>query len=382
MAKQLLRNVRLWASTVDTGFTSENCFEVQVQDDLSWSQGTSTSTVELSEAGATPDRGSAEFNDSLDPVDWNFSTYIRTYIKEYDPDGTPDNGDEENHKLTTDSILWQGLSSGSAYAPHTGSNGVTTDETEMKVDFLDNAHHELLKLNFFILADKVWYKIAGVQVGEAVLSNDITAIGATAWSGQGTSFERLDSEPTDLINNATNIDCALSAPYIKNKLTVIQVEDNDSNTVYKVPITGGSITISNNITYLTPSTLSCLDVPIGSFTGAFSVEGEFTAYLDDQVGGTADLMDDLVTARKVTNSFTVSVIMGGKYAAGAPAAVLVLKNAQMRIPTPTTEDVLSVALGFKGIPSNFGSAVSDELVLGFSDNYTEAQIDAFITANT
>lgn len=377
MAKQLLRNVRLWASTVETGFTTENSFEIQVQDDLSWSQGTSTSTVELSEAGETPDRGSAEFNDSLDPVDWNFSTYIRTYEVTFDPDGV-----NEQRKLTTDSMLWQGLSSGSAYAPNTATNGVTSNTTEMKVDFLDNAHHELLKLNFFILADKLWYKITGVQVGEAVLSNDITAIGATAWSGQGTSFVRLDSEPTDLIDNSTNIDCALTAPYVKNKLTVIQVENNDDNKVYKVPITGGSITISNNITYLTPSTLSCLDIPIGSFTGSFSVEGELTAYLDDQVGGTADLMDDLVTARAVTNSFTVSVIMGGKYAAGAPAAVLVLKNAQMRIPTPSTEDVISVALGFKGIPSNFGSAVSDELAIGFADDYTTTTIDAFITDNT
>ncbi|QZI88437.1 hypothetical protein SIPHO082v1_p0160 [Vibrio phage 294E48.1] len=245
----------------------------------------------------------------------------------------------------------------------------------MIVDFTDNSHHELLKLNIYVLADKIWYLISEGQVGEAASSNDITAIGETAWSGQGTTMTKLPSAPF-IETDVTSVDCTLAAPYIKNKLTILKVKDNTSMKVYSVPITGGSVTISNNVTFLTPSTLSCLDVPIGSFTGTFSVEGEMSAYLDDKVGGTAELMDDIIAARAVTNDFEISVVMGGEYAAGAPACVIHLSNAQVRIPEINTDDVLGVSVSFKGIPTDFDTG--DEVLIGMSPTYTTAQIAQFI----
>lgn len=362
MAVQLLRNTRLWVSTVTTGHDTTNTFEIQVGDDLSYSQSNASSTVEITEAGPTPLRGTAEFNDSLEPAAWSFSTYIRSY----------EDGDLD--KFLPDAILWHALASGSAF-DKTNSNGLEANATNTLVKFTDNGHHELLKIQIYLLVDNVWFHLEDAQVNEASISNEITEIGATAWSGEASLLTRLGSQPFDPAT-VSSVDCNLSASYIKNKLTVLRIKDNSDDTTYDVPITGGSITFTNNITYLTPTTLSCLDVPIGSFTGAFAVTGEVTAYLNDKAGGSADLLQDLLDDKSVTNSFEIAIIMGGESAAGNPAAVIVIPTAQMRIPTVESADVIGTTINFTGIGSDYGAG--DECYLGFSDEYTTTEIDNLI----
>ena len=48
---------------------------------------------------------------------------------------------------------------------------------------------------------------------------------------------------------------------------------------YDINITGGSITIANNVTYVTPETLGVIDKSIGSFTGARTITGNFDLLL-------------------------------------------------------------------------------------------------------
>jgi hypothetical protein len=86
----LIRDSRVFFTTnVDTfgvvqssGFLSGaygtgNTWEIQVQDGFSFSQNTTTETVTLNEAGATPNRGQRNFNTALEAVDFSFSTYMR-----------------------------------------------------------------------------------------------------------------------------------------------------------------------------------------------------------------------------------------------------------------------------------------------------------------
>ena len=372
MAVQLLRNTRLWVSTALTGHDKSNTWEIRVQDDLSFSQTNTSTDIEVSEAGAKPNRGSARFNDALDPAEWSFSTYITPYL--FDPNGTPGSSGDE-YKLTPDAILWQALCSGSAYDP-TSTNGVSSNSTNMTVDFLDSQYHELLKFHVYMLVDKVWYVIENAQVAEGSISNDIEAIGTMSWAGQGTELKELSTVPflSDAVNS---VDCNLSAAYIRNKLTILKVKDNDTSKVYDIPITGGSITFNNNVTFLTPSTLACLDVPIGSFTGSLSIEGSMTAYLDDRVGGTTELLNDLLSKKAVTTDFEVAVVMGGSYATPGPAAVVVVPHAQLNIPNIESADVIGSSFDFKAMSSDF--ATGDQAFLGFSDTYTTTQIDKLIS---
>ena len=365
MSVQLLRNTRVFLSTVKTGHAPANTFEIQVGDDLSFSQSTSSSSIEVNEAGASPQRGSATFNDSLDPAEWSFSTYLRSYE---DEESTP-------NKFVPDALLWHALASGSAFDKTTVA-GLSANPTNTLVKFTDNGHHELTKLQIYLLVDNLWYHIQDGQVGSASISNEITDIGMTAWSGQGTLLTKLAVAPFIVATDATLVDCSSTASYIRNKLTILRLKDNSNDKEYTVPLTGGSVEFNNNITYLTPNTLSCLDVPIGSFTGAFSVSGNVTAYLSSASAGTADLLGDLLADRAVTNSFEIALIMGGVSAVAAPAVVIVLPTAQLGIPNISSADVIGTEISFTGVGTDFGTG--DEVFIGMSNEYTTIQVDKLI----
>ena len=81
MALNLTRDAKVYMSTVDTGWTTADTWEIKVLDGFSFSQSTSTQEVTLNEAGAAPNRGQKVFNTALDPVDVSFSTYVRPYIE-------------------------------------------------------------------------------------------------------------------------------------------------------------------------------------------------------------------------------------------------------------------------------------------------------------
>jgi len=81
MALNLARDAKVYLSTVNTGWTPLNTWEIKVLDGFSFSQSTSTQEVTLNEAGAAPNRGQKVFNTALDPVDFSFSTYVRPYIE-------------------------------------------------------------------------------------------------------------------------------------------------------------------------------------------------------------------------------------------------------------------------------------------------------------
>lgn len=363
MSVQLLRNTRVFLSTVKTGHATTNTFEVQVGDDLSFSQSTSSSSIEVNEAGAAPQRGTAQFNDSLDPAEWSFSTYLRSYA------------DTDGDKFVPDALLWHALASGSAFDKSTTA-GLQANSTNTLVKFEDNGHHELTKIQIYLLVDNLWYHIEDGQVGSASISNEITDIGMTAWSGQGTLLTKLDAAPFTIATDATLVDCASTASYIRNKLTVLRIKDNSNDKSYTVPLTGGSVEFNNNITYLTPTTLSCLDIPIGSFTGAFSVTGNVTAYLSAASAGTAELLGDLLAERAVTNSFEVAIVMGGVSAQAAPATVIVLPTAQLGIPTISSADVIGTEITFTGVGTDFSTG--DEVYIGMSNEYTLTQVNKLI----
>lgn len=375
MGVQLLRNTRLWVTTAgkqpDGSFATPqaaNTWEVLIQDDFSFNQDGNTTDITLNEAGPKPTRGSARYNDSLNPADWSFSTYLRPY-----EDST------QSVVLTPDYALWHSLASGSPL-DLSNEEGVEANSTNMLVRFTDNQFHELNSVTLYYLVDTQWYRIEEVQINQAEISIDIDGIGLTNWTGQGTRITPLG---TNAPFAHTTPDFTLSdeicigASYIRNKLTTLYVRDNEDLSTYNIPITGGTITINNNITYLTPSTLSKLDIPIGSFTGSFEVTGSLEAYLrtrdtGDTQDAAAELLAKLITARDITNSFTIGIEMGGRSSAGQPGVVAVMPRAHVSIPTTETADVLGTTIEFRGIPSNLSAG--DEIYLGMAPQYTSDQI--------
>ncbi|UVD42287.1 tail fiber protein [Klebsiella phage GZ8] len=367
MSVQLLRNTRIFVSTVTTGFTKANTQEILVQDDVSWSQDSNSTDITLNEAGPKPTRGSQRFNDSLNAAEWSFSTYILPY-------------DDAGKQILPDYLLWHGLSTGAA-VNLAGTTGVFQNATNLVVNFKDNGYHELAMLNIYILTDSSWSVIRNCQVGQAEVNVDIDDIGRVTWSGNGTRLETLSAQPFD--PKTIGIDDALYAKiqssYIKNKLTILKLKNNATGgKTYNIPITGGSFTMNNNVTYLTPNIMSRVDVPIGSFTGSFELTGSLTAYMNDAANGSIQLYKDLVSDLKAVNDFEVAIILGGEYDTARPAAVLVAKHANLNIPSIETDDVLGVSIEFKAIPTQMDAG--DEGYLGFSSKYTKTSIAKLISS--
>lgn len=137
---------------------------------------------------------------------------------------------------------------------------------------------------------------------------------------------------------------------------------------YTVALTGGTLTINNNITFLTPEALGVVNQPCGHFTGQLQISGNMTAYLKTgNTGDTADLLNDLLTYSTGANAsadptkFALDINMGGA-APGSPwnrpLVQFSMPAAHLVIPTINIEDVVSVDIPFTALPYD-SSGVAD-----------------------
>lgn len=133
---------------------------------------------------------------------------------------------------------------------------------------------------------------------------------------------------------------------------------------YGVTLTGGSITISNNMSFLTPEVLGVVNVPLGHVTGTRTVSGSFTCYLDEATNGSIDLYQDLLNATTtVTNRFELQFFVGGRgsnpaYPAG-PGVMIDMGQCHLEIPTINIDDVIGFEVNFTALPSNISG--TDEI---------------------
>lgn len=368
MAINLSRNTRVWLSTVTSGHNNSNTFEIPVQDGYTLSQSTSTQDITVEETGATPSRGSARFNSSLDPVEWAFTTYTCPYI-----------GADSNHYLV-DMLLWHGLADAAAPDLENAASNVHGTATEFNCSFAGNGAHVLTKLYLYFQIDNVVYLVKDVQVGQAEISVDISDLAQVAWSGSGTTYEKITapafiaggagSYDTDAPVSDTFVGIPSNKKYLVNKLTTISFESDvsGSNLHYSMPITSGNITINNNVTYLTPSTLAEVDQAVGSFTGTFDVSGSLEAYLKSggagtsgDPAGTQELLEGMLgNLNQITNTTNITINVGGPTGARISYA---MPQAHIAVPTLSVEDVISTSVEFKALGTDDCLLSGDEIAI-------------------
>ena len=363
MALNLIRNSRVFFTTnldssnrvAATGFTNTNTFEIQVQDGFSFSQNTGTETITLNEAGSAPVRGQRSFNTSLEPVDWSFSTYIRPKLEE---GATTTLGpDADDYVGCEESVLWNALAGktdiGGANPGWVATVGVSPVST---VAFGNSNVHQLFAFGLIILFDDVTYVIDNCAVDSNTIDFGLDAIASCQWAGKGTTMRSLAKTTVASANGAfsggltgaTSKQKDTTAKYIANKLSYMAIASlayGGLNAVtYTVPITGGSISINNNLTYLTPANLGVVNEPITYFTGTRAISSNVTAYLKTGANESSTLLSNVLAAAatNVDNKFAVTVSLGGQSA--TTRVDLVMPTAMLTIPTITSEQVISTAI--------------------------------------
>lgn len=360
MAVNLIRNSRVFFTTnvdsqgrvkagayKDAGslFSETNTFEIQVLEGMTFSQNTTIDTVTLNEAGAAPARGQRSFNTALEPLDFSFSTYLRPF----------NNG---TNVTAEEAYLWNAFAGSIAIGT---ANAAWTNGNPATLSVANSNKHQLQAFGLIIIFDDLAYVLDNCALDTATIDFGIDAIANIQWAGKGSLIRQLSiaaGAPASAQVPLTGSDLATgtndakeknsTAKYITNKLTVLQVNDtiNDfTGSDYTVPITGGNITLSNNLTYLTPANLGVVNLPITYFTGTRSVSGTLTAYLRSGASNTGGLLNGLLAnaANEIDPDYAINIQMGG---ASGTHVDLKIPAAMLQIPTVNTEQVISTTITF------------------------------------
>lgn len=402
-------------------------WEIPVLDGFSFSQATNSSEITLNEmesSAGVSRRGRRAFNDSLAPGEWSFSTYVRPFTAAGASQGTG-SADAAAEVHAVEEVLWALMAGADNYTSSKydkgGTDVLVPAGSEMNINFDSSNVAQLSTFNlYFVLgnANRTVMKLEGCVVGEASLDFDIDGIATIAWSGnaanvldftgstiEATSAPAFDANTKDgseiavgdvfldtdnghklqivtvkpgsgtvSLGSYVNEAITTTTNFIRNRLTVLTVtpttRDPDSDgtpeleTNYSLTLTGGNVTISNNITFITPEEIGTVNVPIGHVTGTRSVSGSFTCYLTEDTStanASRDFFEDLrAITNVVTNSFALVFKVGGASGTGLE---LNMATSHVEIPTHSIEDVISLETNFQALPSTIDG--TNELTLKY-----------------
>lgn len=137
--------------------------------------------------------------------------------------------------------------------------------------------------------------------------------------------------------------------YITNKLSTASLQlgiAGSGNTNYVIPLTGGTITVANNINYVTPANIGVVNQPIGYYTGTRAITGNLTAYLRTGTSSTSALLSALLTGAATTTEtkYELGVQIGG--AATATRVEILASGCSLQIPAINSQSVLATTINF------------------------------------
>jgi len=345
-------------------------YDLPVLDGFSFSQATNTSEIMLNEAQSAAGvsrRGRAMFNDSYAPVEWSFSTYMMPFTSAGGTQGTSGKADatDGDHREVSEA-LW------AMFFGQTVNAGVVSDATNLDIvqSTANKATVGVFDL-YFVLgasqaataynystgatsADQMVYKISDCSVGESSFDFDLDGIATVNWSGNGkliTEHAGLNATSTSIYEGVSN-----TSGFIRNRISDLTLsgDASGSSVTYVTTLTGGNITMSNNLTYLTPETLGVVNQPLGHVTGSKSIGGNFTCYLDN-AGSTssAEFYEDIVEATSdIQNSFSLLFDIG---ASEIPYVKIQMPTCHLEVPSHSIEEVISMETNFHALPSDFDS---------------------------
>ena len=276
-------------------------------------------------------------------------------------------------------------------------------------------------------AGRLIYKLENAVVNEAAIDFDIDGIATVAWSGMAGQIKEVQADTTDAdtiaagkyhADNTSPVTGSHGAGaiwidtndsdrfyinptagnnwwaaidegttdtgnFIRNRLTQLTlapetnfqsdtrfsspVSATDSyEAAYSVALTGGNVTISNNISYLTPEELGKVNQPIEHITGSRTITGSATCYLassDAATNRSRDLFADLVSdVNTVINKFAITLQVGGTDTT-KPRFEISIPTAHLEIPNHSIEDVISLETNFHGLGT--GLSEGDEVTLKY-----------------
>jgi hypothetical protein len=439
----LSRNTKVYytINQATTGYGDHNTAEIQVLNGYTFSQGTDQQTIQITEAGATPNRGQRSFNTKLNPVDWKFSTYVRpqknaaTAAATLSAAGTVTlitvAGVVTNAEILTTFASGTSLATSGTLCTIAGFTGTSTpcnSTTPIPIKKVGAAYtwavpvtaiagaqagtgtltpvgtvtapeaylwnalvspqslfgsgvtqpwvigttsaslvttasnvHQLAPFALIFKIDNTYYKVANCALNMAEVNFGIDQIAQVSWTGFGTSYASFESTLAQATEIAGLAVADTTADFITNKLSTVSLGTGlraaitgttgsvnaTATPTYSIAITGGQISINNNLNYLTPENIGVVNQPIGYFTGTRAVTGNLTAYL--RTGGTTEtgnLLTAVIAAAATSadNSYSMILNMGGGLS--ATHVEFPFDGVMLQVPSIDVQDVVSTTINF------------------------------------
>ena len=398
------RDTKLYAAFKDKDGAYKVAYELPILDGFGFSQANNTSEITLAEMESSTGvsrRGRRLFNDSLAPAEWNFSTYVRPFV----------DGSSNTHAV--EEVLWAQMAGADEYSTpdfisEKFSNGkvTTSDATDLNISFAQSNRATLQPMDLYFVmetssTDPLIYKLEDAAVNEATINFEVDGIAMIEWSGFAKDIKDItadvtvaSSEPVSPTDGDVFLDSAndllfhiaeagtfieatddgidSTTNFIRNRITSMTLLPADTSTfpgdgssgdgsLYNITLTGGSITITNNLEYLTPETIGVVNLPIENVTGARTITGTvncYAVYNDTSNGGTStDLFNDMkatAALEKVVNEFALVINVGGT-SPNTPRLKLNMPKCHLEIPAHTIEDVISFETNFHALGTDISS---------------------------
>ena len=363
------RDTKLYAHMpLSAAATKSTYFELPVLDGFSFTQATNATEITLNQAQSTGGvslRARQMFNDSYAPAEWSFSTYMAPYTSAGGTKATNGRGSAtDGAHCEVSEAMW------AMFFDQTCNGALTSDGTDLSISPANSNKATIGVFDLYFVmggasvayssgkpasaysdGNQKIYKIADCSVNEFSFDFDIDGIATVNWSGMGkiiTEESALDlSSSTALITEGvTN-----TTGFIRNRVSDLTLSGDvsGSSVTYVTSLTGGNITGSNNLTYLTPETIGVVNQPLGHVTGTRSIGGNVTCYLDNDSNGSAELFEDAIEATTdITNSFSFAFDIG---AGATPYLNLTMPTCHIEVPTIMIDDVISLETNFHALPS-------------------------------
>jgi len=355
MALQFTRNAKVYVELLDAADVGQSpaptqvaIWQLGVLTGFSFSQSSNASEVTVSEAGATSRRASLMFNDSLAPVEWSFSTYARPVL--------------DTNIRCPEEPLWAMLMGADSFVPGTGvfhGDGSVSPDAVNALNGTSNTFG-FSQSNVSSFSDKwvIWfafedggntqyYKLPKAVVNSATIDFDIEGIATVQWSGNAAQVIDTTAPSVGGVLNGTYL--TDTSNFVRNRLSTVSLLRTDvSDGPYNIVLTGGSFSIENNVSYLTPEELGKVNIPLANITGTRSVSGNITCYLDNAAGDySAQLLADLAAdTTTVRTAFDMLIAVGG--AGNTPRVELDLPSAHIQVPSIGVEDLITLDIAFSG----------------------------------
>lgn len=220
--------------------------------------------------------------------------------------------------------------------------------------------HQLQRFGMIFVVDSAIYAIDNCCLTQASVDFGLDQLATIAWTGQGTTLKRLGTLTAANLSAAAASGPSSTAKYIANKLSTMSLvskiggpDGNTGTTSYNVAITGGNITINNNVTYLTPANLGVVNAPVTYFTGTRDISGNVTAYLKtgtDDATGTGDLLAALLASSTTDTEPKYRAVLALGGSSNTVKVEFDMPGTMLQIPTVEVQDVVSTTINFRAQP--------------------------------